>query len=981
MIPRPSFSSGSIGGGGNGRAPRSSHSLSHMSVVAISEREGSIVTTTNTTAKRSQRQVSEFTSPRPHTTKGSGRIPAGGIGDTKKPPPKKKKSTPVCCTVPLMVLFIIATIIVAIVFTAITTVSSITFTDQVEVGIKRSLKLSLESAMREIISPLLRSVIWVNQMKVMIESSPAKYACDDGNITALDGNASNAGFLYEAGMYALQRPSLHFIYQTRLSDRHTTPNGTKRPIVCLVSPTQTRALLFANGTRISVSYAAGGSTLEGIANLPFTPADVDIDSLSFAREPVETVEPRWLSGPITIRLGTNITILSVERDDVETKFGYMVHVNDPSDPTAKWGLGIDHNMKSLQVILRQATPPIRLILASDVNESEIVTNQVSGAHTSIYNMNEGVLMSSTHPDMPIVQTNGNMFSAGQTPVYEINRAYSAAIDLCGAADCTAAEVVIREERVQTVLRYIRPNSGLHLLLVTSVPRSYYFDDADRTFAIMLGLSVGSFVLVASGCIALLVLLHRPLSSLKRNMIEAAELHNDRVEHTSTYLRDIAHLSAVFDGMNQQLLIARSFVPEAVLLGKTEDSQEDLEDEGSVSDAHTNKRSSRAHTAHSRNRANEPTGTLDGTITTAASSNNSSTGMAKLFNVAEKRVGVLSLNLLGFHGLCAPERAMSRAQKISELSTDLLELAVASAHRERGVMDSFHGDHFTLTFNASRAVAAPLAAAVRTASAFIAGVSESAQFRGCGGVGAGAASGRAHVGTFGIDGYRRMSVVGEAYRTANTLQTAAVQLLRMNAGIRPGCMVEEAAFKELGNCALHLQLAACLQSSAHRAQGGKTPAKAYFAHPVDQDENTMDAMKADGEWLYELDAIEATNPFLESNRAMLALMDGNAALCGELIDAHLAAAAKCRDSSPLGDDSTRSRSMSLTLSDASSSIDLMEITQIDDCSPAWAFVRRQYHALSIANKEGEEEGGYAPATVDVVASSAKCFRLPWVVFHQ
>ena len=56
-------------------------------------------------------------------------------------------------------------------------------------------------------------------------------------------------------------------------------------------------------------------------------------------------------------------------------------------------------------------------------------------------------------------------------------------------------------------------------------------------------------------------------------MEAAELHNDRVVHTSTYLRDVAQLSAVFDGMNQQLLIARSFVPEAVLLGKTDDSHD------------------------------------------------------------------------------------------------------------------------------------------------------------------------------------------------------------------------------------------------------------------------------------------------------------------------------------------------------------------------------------------------------------------------
>ena len=256
-------------------------------------------------------------------------------------------------------------------------------------------------------------------------------------------------------------------------------------------------------------------------------------------------------------------------------------------------------------------------------------------------------------------------------------------------------------------------------------------------------------------------------------------------------------------------------------------------------------------------------------------------MAKLFNIAEKRVAVLSLNLLGFHALCAPDRQATRAQRINEISTALLTMAVACAHSERGVMDSFHGDHFVLTFNASRAVAGPLAAAVRTANTFIQVVRSDPQLSGCV-VAAGAASGRAQVGTFGIDGYRRMSVVGEAYRNATALQLAAVQFLRMNshAGLDSGCLVDETALKELGSCPFHLQIVGCIQSSHTRTgQSEKQCRTAYFALDASSLNSVQD------EWLYELDAMEATDPYTEPNRAMIALMGGSVAECRSIVDAH------------------------------------------------------------------------------------------------
>jgi hypothetical protein len=404
--------------------------------------------------------------------------------------------------------------------------------------------------------------------------------------------------------------------------------------------------------------------------------------------------------------------------------------------------------------------------------------------------------------MPLVDGSGRLFATNAAPVSEVNEAYRDALARCPGNDSCydRALVTIEGSVVHVAYRVNYADSDLHLLVVTCVPREYFFAEADQTFRVTLGLSIGCCVLVVGGCVALLLLIQRPLSSLQDNMVLAAELHNDRVEHTTTYLRDIARLSAVFDGMNQQLLIARSFVPEAVLLGRSEDSQEDAGDEGSMSCGDTGSVAT-ARVVRGVMQHDEPESTMEGTEMTATTT--SSGGMSKLFNVSEKRVGVLSLNLVGFHGLCAPHRQASRAQRIQEVSTELLSLAVACAHRERGVMDSFHGDHFVLTYNASRAVGTPLAAAVRSGNLFIEEVRGCDVFNGCGGVAAGAAAGRAVVGTFGIDGYRRLSVVGEAYRSAVGLQQAAVQFLRMNRDLveREGCVVDGLGAKELGTCSL------------------------------------------------------------------------------------------------------------------------------------------------------------------------------------
>ena len=457
----------------------------------------------------------------------------------------------------------------------------------------------------------------------------------------------------------------------------------------------------------------------------------------------------------------------------------------------------------------------------------------------------------------------------------------------------------------------------------------------------------------------LIFIRGPLAALKTNMIRAAALHNDEVEQTLSPIAEISDLSKVFDGMNQQLLIARSFVPEAVLIGKTEGSHDaEDDDEGSFEIKSTTQHSRQPSSAAPRGHKHE----FDfATITeeTSQQSKTSSNGMAKLFNVIEKRVGVLSLNIVGFHALCTPDRVASRANKTNSISTTLLTLAVACSHRERGVMDSFHGDHFILTFNASRSVTGPLAAAVRAADNFISQVHEAL---GATGVAAGAAAGKALVGTFGIDGYRRMSVVGEPYRTAVALQLAAVQHLRINGGVLPpaseGCMVDESAPKELSNSAIRLQIVGCAQSAQQRAKTTTAPPKGaspvvYSARPCRDH-----VPAADGEWLYELDEIEASDPFVEPNRILQALMRGELELCARALEA------RCVE-----------RGASIVEIAMGESVSSGKSFTGHDCddTPAWRYVRHCYNAT----KEFASVASAHNAAMSVVQQCS----IPYLYFQQ
>jgi class 3 adenylate cyclase len=129
------------------------------------------------------------------------------------------------------------------------------------------------------------------------------------------------------------------------------------------------------------------------------------------------------------------------------------------------------------------------------------------------------------------------------------------------------------------------------------------------------------------------------------------------------------------------------------------------------------------------------------------------------------VSVAALNVVGFHAAALRDGAV----RLGNIAEALTALIAAAAMEERGVVDSFHGDHFLLTFNAAASCATHTIRAAKCALRI--GQRAAATFAELGvRVAGGVASGPARCGTLGSKDARRFSIVGAAVPQAYALES-------------------------------------------------------------------------------------------------------------------------------------------------------------------------------------------------------------------
>ena len=582
------------------------------------------------------------------------------------PSPKKRPHgvQPSCCSVPIGVVFAAAGFLIAAALGANCALSGINFQQHVKSNVHNEVSAGLEGMVLALKGSLTESVSKAVEFQMMIESNPNKYACDDAIPNSFPGNTSNANFLELAAMYALPKTNLLFIYQVRSSKRFVNADGTPVPLMCVVEASSKRLYYFVNRTVLGTSFVNAG-TVQSLRSLPTTiNVTFDARNTQLVTNPMSGIGPRWVPGVLPISLAASGT---------STTLTHFQSITDPAHPGANWSIGIQNSLKNVRSMLLRGTPPINLANLSARG------NAFSGAHTTLYHFDSKLLLASTSDLIPFVRpVTRDMWPAGNTNDPSVNEGYKRATIACPHVDsCKDTSIVFDGDMIWATLSVVDPDSNLGLLVVTGVPRKHFFAEADATLLATILVAAGCCVLLVVGCALLLVVIYRPLASLGMNMLHAAELHNDRVEHTRTYLREISTLSSIFDQMNQQLLVARSFVPEAVLLGKTEDAsrEEGVDDEGSILGEGT-----RASVATSRSLKSR-SGVFDEIATEGSGATESSgDNIAKLFNVCEKRVGVLSLNLVGLHDMCAPGRQSNRTRRVQEITASLLTLALAGSPR-------------------------------------------------------------------------------------------------------------------------------------------------------------------------------------------------------------------------------------------------------------------------------------------------------------
>ena len=772
-------------------------------------------------------------------------------------------------TVPIAVLFAIGCIIIVAAFTAVTVYAGLSFTSTVDDMVTYNLDLALRGAMQQIRIPLDESERYLNQLRDKIENEPDIYAINDSNPTTFE---TLREFFADTTFVGLERPEITSVYQVRLSTTYQHTPGHFVDSLALVNfypGSEYELLIFINNTIISTISSDKAkfknTSLFEVEDFPYNTSGED-----YLYQTYTTSEKKW---------------------DIAT---YTIPDGDPNNPTTtlmtlyakirgfdRFGIGIDHNMVDFRECMRQTTAPF----TTGTFDAEKVMEE--GAHSSLYDMSRGALMTTSVKNMKLYQPDTTLWLAGQTPNDDLNEAYQHAVSLCDSVSCGGEPISQRFDNVMiSVVRHRQNSTLLDMMLVSVVPYDYFYARPNKSLYVSIAVAVVCCVVIIAGCIALLAAIGPKLSSLQENMLLASELKNDKVVHTHSILTDIAVLSSVFDEMNQRLLIARSFVPEAVLLGQVSNDDDEIntsdEDEGEH-DAISNITPNRSH---NNDRLSQYSTTL-----TSATTNVTATGetLSRIKALSERRVAVLSLNLVGFGHLIGARdstASASRQKRIIDVSGQLLQIIVKAAQRDRGVMDSFHGDHFILTFNASRVVVGALAAAVRTANRINDDVRRDPQFIGSLGVASGAAVSKAQIGTLGIDGHRRLSVVGPSYRSAIGLQEVCSQFIQqlpsssLDGSSPPnvGCVLDQSGIREICNSAMYMQLIGVV-IPPRTTRPAKEARRIYAVY----DSGTTTTTNGAGEeWLYEMDSLEAGDPYIGPNAAVSSLIDGDVDACLQLL---------------------------------------------------------------------------------------------------
>ena len=225
------------------------------------------------------------------------------------------------------------------------------------------------------------------------------------------------------------------------------------------------------------------------------------------------------------------------------------------------------------------------------------------------------------------------------------------------------------------------------------------------------------------------------------------------------------------------------------------------------------------------------------------------------SVSARKISVLAVNVVGYHSMVMGKEATA----VMRLGADLVSIVSKAVNGHKGVVDSFQGDKFMVSFNAVTTVGSHAVAAVEAAHAVNFSMQEYSNATGRTPLRmtSGIATGPAMVGNMGTYGMMRFTVLGPLVTTASLLERLCKHYEECSV------MAGGLALSEIENQFETMTMDIVRLPATNR------PASATRIASV-----RSRAVNADDEWMYQLEANTRDSKFSSVNAAFLCIAKGN-----------------------------------------------------------------------------------------------------------
>ena len=641
-------------------------------------------------------------------------------------------------TFPLSCVLVTECLLVIAVFIILIVVVTVKMTETTRELVEDRITADLRDSRHSIIEPITNFEGLLMAHRLRYISMSREYGgslCNqkDGNF-----NASRVYWREALSSVWTHYPLLGWVYAIHLSDEFIVPaTGDKQVTLCTASVEYMMCGL--NGSLWTTDGPVTVDQTDTFEDVPFTVTPVDVRYDAYIVEALLHTDFGWWpymweepsTGKLHLFIGGFAPMLINKTHANGTIESYIPDLTVPKKNKKEPGLetvsliNVDLMMTHVHTMVREINPP------------------ASGAHTSLYDLGTGTLLA-TSLDGVSPMVNDVMYVAGRGSSPALDRAFAVVNPQKGTPPGdTSVRIIDDDGRIISAI-HISTASNLDFLIIQSTPADYYFSSVTLLRTLMIALGVCSAVLIVIVCVVVVITIRRGLTGIQEGMVLAAQLKNDRVRPVSSLMTELNELAIVFGQMNAKLGAARAYMPQSMLLDTDtgEDTVMEEDDEDGAGDGNTT--SHRSGTSRNSNQhypykdkdfAGSPQKRGNNNIvnnsqlesgyysssheqsrhdpSNPTTVNTRERQLAAVANtMTSKRVTVLVVNTRGFHsggraatmmGAAAGGVGIGAADgaEVALLSSELTAVVQSLCAQQRGVIDSFHGDRYVISFNAAR----------------------------------------------------------------------------------------------------------------------------------------------------------------------------------------------------------------------------------------------------------------------------------------